>query len=614
MKGSHSARVFRSFCRSSVSLVIVALLASAARAEEFDWRTAGGYNWNTSVKQQWSGTCWAYSEAGQLESHYKLTRNDPNFDINLSEQQLIWETNPDLGENGGGPWTTAFPYFTSHGVVTEEECPMIQTWVGESPYWPLASGWENRVIRSTTYDCDIGLIGTAALKTRLKTQGMFLLNLESSTDMYESVASMVSDYQPMTGGNHAVVVVGFADDANVAGGGYWIIKNSWGTDYGDNGYGYVPFANRPAYDYDVSMATGPVYYTGAMATATWNGGAGTWTESGTNWNSGAYAWENQETAATFGGAGGAVTISGQAIAHSVTINAGSTGYTFSGGGLTVTAGGITANESATINGLVTVGAPQTWTVASGKTLAVNGDLHTVISDLTINGPGTVAVSGSIDGGGVINTIGGAAPGKITVTNGAYLWLDGNGNYLSDINAAAGSHGIAFDQDTGEVGHCYGVLSGSGYIDKYNHAGTVVFHATNTYTNWTSIYGGAVQADSGVGLPAASLLNLNGGVLQSNGTVTFTRSLGTSGSNRFQWNTGGGGFAAGAGAMTVRVNNGTGTLTWGTTVGTNIVGTLKFGSETAGNVVTFQNGINLNAATRTIDVQDNPETGADYAVI
>ena len=56
-----------------------------------------------------------------------------------------------------------------------------------------------------------------------------------------------------------------------------------------------------------------------------------------------------------------------------------------------------------------------------------------------------------------------------------------------------------------------------------------------------------------------------------------------------------------------------TLTWGTTVGTNIVGTLKFGSTTSQNVTTFRNPVNLNGANRTINVDDNPATAADYTV-
>ena len=160
------------------------------------------------------------------------------------------------------------------------------------------------------------------------------------------------------------------------------------------------------------------------------------------------------------------------------------------------------------------------------------------------------------------------------------------------------------------------VSGSGSLTKTGSL-YVVMRNTNTYTGPTIISAGALQANNGVGLPANSLLKLDGGVLQADGdsTVTFTRTLGTAAGN-FQWTANGGGFSGsdGGGPMIVRVNNGTSTLTWGNTVGANIVGPLKFGSVGSAQPVTFQNGINLNGAARTINVTDNAYLTTDYANI
>ena len=123
-----------------------------------------------------------------------------------------------------------------------------------------------------------------------------------------------------------------------------------------------------------------------------------------------YNWENKETAATFNTVGGSMTINGTVIAHGITISSGATGYVFNGvnnAALTVTAGGITAHESVAFNVPVWIGAPQTWTIDSGKSLTI-GDLHTIISNLTINADGNFYTSGALDGGGVINTYGAAA--------------------------------------------------------------------------------------------------------------------------------------------------------------------------------------------------------------
>ena len=252
----------------------------------------------------------------------------------------------------------------------------------------------------------------------LKTYGPLTTLVASGSDLYGSVADMEANYRGPVGGiDHAVDIVGYADDPAVQSGGYWIIKNSWGSWSGDNGYYYVPYGNLEVHN-GTNALTGPVYYNGAMDSVTWKGTTnGTWSTSSSmsgNWsNAGtAYKWVNQETAATFDATGTnrTISISGTAIAHGLTFSAGATDYSFTGGGLTVTVGGITAQESVTIDSPITIGGPQSWNVTSGKTLTV-GAVHTVISDLTINGAGNTVISGAIDGGGVINTVGGVRAGQ-----------------------------------------------------------------------------------------------------------------------------------------------------------------------------------------------------------
>ena len=155
-------------------------------------------------------------------------------------------------------------------------------------------------------------------------------------------------------------------------------------------------------------------------------------------------------------------------------------------------------------------------------------------------------------------------------------------------------------------------NGSGSVSQ-GGPGRTILTGSNSYNGATTILDGALQASMGTGIPSGSLLALNGGVYQSNGSYTFNRGLGTSGGT-FQWTAGGGGFSAGGGALTVNVFGDGRTLAWGSSVGTQIVGPLVFGSETAAYATTFINGINLGSAVRTIRVDDNPSTSSDYAQI
>jgi autotransporter-associated beta strand protein len=145
-------------------------------------------------------------------------------------------------------------------------------------------------------------------------------------------------------------------------------------------------------------------------------------------------------------------------------------------------------------------------------------------------------------------------------------------------------------------------------------GTWILSGPNTYTGTTTINGGALQAIDGTGLPSTNLLQLRGGVFQSSGT--FSRAVSTT-APAVNWGTGSGGFAAKGAPLTLNLNSGTASLTWNGSSMVQDGQTLIFGSTTADNLVDFQNGLNLGSGlvlTRTITVNDNPDSTADIARI
>jgi fibronectin-binding autotransporter adhesin len=659
--------------RLALAVAFVSLFPLLSSADSFDWRYVASQNWNTPAKSQFSGTCWAHGPTSCVEAKYMLSRNDTSFVPDLSEQQLCWETNPDLGSTqGGGGFVPMMNYYQNHGVVSEADCPVNPS----SAYWdkppagtpvhPANYADHSWRISSWTHISDNS---TDNIKNMLKLYGPIVVGFNAD-DMFESVDLLkASYYYPNSNSdNHSVSLVGYYDDATCPTGGYWVIKNSWGTSDGENGFRYVPYGSSLEGCGDLYAITGPAYYTGAMAATTWKGGSNPWQSGGNNWTNNAdgttYAWENKETVATFNAATATpVTIGGKVIAHGLIISSGATGYSFaagtaSGSSLTITAGGITANENVTFNTPVYIGGPQAWNVVNaGNTITVNGPLHTIISDLTITGPGSVLIAGPIDGGGVANDSG-AKPGGIIKANTGSLTLTGDSNFGGDITVNAGTLTLSpvnsavysgafsgsgalsivsgtvsigggasnfsgpismaggtlqFVPASGAVGIFSGKISGSSPIVQ-NGPGATRLTGANDYSATTTIASGSLQADSGVGLPSASLLCLAGGVLQGINATTFSRSLANSpGADHFYW-AAGGGFAAGNYSMIVRINGDTSTLTWGTTQGSQIVGALQLSSASARAVTDFQNAIDLNGDVRTICVEDNPNSTSDYAQV
>jgi autotransporter-associated beta strand protein len=343
------------------------------------------------------------------------------------------------------------------------------------------------------------------------------------------------------------------------------------------------------------------------------------------------------------------------LSNAIAFNAGTT--TFG----TATTGDLTLNGAATLAG--SSNSP-TWTANGNVTFAGNVTGGNSANTLTINGTGSVTLSGTnnytdatLVDGGTLKVVGSnSASGTTTVQNSGTLVLGGgtlaSGTLTlntatvksSDSTARSLTNALTFNSATTTFGAAgTGALTFGGAITlasgtptlstvsnvtlngnigsttnglTKSGAGTLVLNGTNSYSGATQISAGALQAIDGTGLPSVSILQLRGGVFQSSGT--FARTLGTASGN-VNWSTSSGGFAANGGILNIQLNAGTGTLNWGTTNSFVTTGqTLIFGSSTADNLVDFQNGINLGTTVsntdRTIQVNDNATSSADVARI
>ncbi|MGD0382002.1 MAG: autotransporter-associated beta strand repeat-containing protein [Thermoguttaceae bacterium] len=245
-----------------------------------------------------------------------------------------------------------------------------------------------------------------------------------------------------------------------------------------------------------------------------------------------------------------------------------------------------------------------------STLTLGGD--STSGTINLNLGGNLTASQVIQSGtGTVNFNG----GTITASAASADFLSGTTNYIFSGGATVDTQSYsvtistALAKSTGSTGIS---INPGGGLTKQG-AGILTLTGMNSYIGATSISAGVLQADDGVGLPASSLLRLDGGVLQCNSSVfSFSRNLGTSGGD-FQWTTNGGGFSNGdTGTWNISVNGG-GTLYWGdgqADVGSKIVGTLKLSSPYATGAVTIKNNIDLGDSDRTIEV-NNPDTGGTH---
>ncbi|XAR51088.1 Cathepsin H [Bertholletia excelsa] len=201
-------------------------LTNEVLPETKDWREAGIVS---PVKDQGHcGSCWTFSTTGALEAAYTQAFGKP---ISLSEQQLVDCAGAfnNFGCNGGLP-SQAFEYIKYNGGLDTEEA------------YPYTA--KNGVCKFSSENVGVQVLDsvniTLGAEDELKHAVAFVrpvsvaFEVVSGFRLYKSgvYTSDTCGNSPMDV-NHAVVAVGYGVENGIP---YWLIKNSWGADWGDNGY------------------------------------------------------------------------------------------------------------------------------------------------------------------------------------------------------------------------------------------------------------------------------------------------------------------------------------------------------------------------------------------
>ncbi|XP_067941772.1 cathepsin L-like [Watersipora subatra] len=194
--------------------------------DSVDWRTKG---YVTEVKnQKQCGACWAFSTTGSLEGqHFKSTGKL----VSLSEQNLVdcSKAEGNLG-CGGGLMDNGFTYIKKNGGIDTEEsypykaknghCHFEQSNVGatDSGYVDIKRGSEDSLMMAVASVGPVSVaIDASHTSFQLYRTGIYNERRCSSSRL-----------------DHGVLAVGYGTSTD--GTEYWLVKNSWGTTWGKEGY------------------------------------------------------------------------------------------------------------------------------------------------------------------------------------------------------------------------------------------------------------------------------------------------------------------------------------------------------------------------------------------
>jgi len=208
----------------------------------YDLRTAGRVS---PVKNQGScGSCWAFASYGSMESEALPTQM---FDF--SENNLKNTHGFDIAPCSGGNAQMATAYLARwSGAVAESDDPYVDTSTSSPTALPVQEHAQEILMipgRSGSLDND-------NIKAALQTTGALYTTMYYSSTYYNTT-SRAYYYSGTSGSNHAVTIVGWDDAYSrtnfmpaAPGDGAFIIKNSWGTSFGNNGYFYLSYYDSNA--------------------------------------------------------------------------------------------------------------------------------------------------------------------------------------------------------------------------------------------------------------------------------------------------------------------------------------------------------------------------------
>lgn len=193
--------------------------------DSFDWREKGVVN---AIKDQAScGSCWAFSAIATSESAYAIKSGQL---LSFSEQNLV-DCAPCYGCNGG--WSDAacnYVISKQNGQFNSEE---------DYPYTAVDGTCSFDASKGIGKISDIAAVSYGdenELKEKIVQYGVASVSISAGNTPFMSYTSGILDDDECTfwaSIDHAVAAVGYGSENGVD---YWIVRNSWGTSWGEDGY------------------------------------------------------------------------------------------------------------------------------------------------------------------------------------------------------------------------------------------------------------------------------------------------------------------------------------------------------------------------------------------
>mmetsp|Transcript_28671 Transcript_28671/g.51047 ORF Transcript_28671/g.51047 Transcript_28671/m.51047 type:complete len:361 (-) Transcript_28671:34-1116(-) len=224
------AQVLSTFNPESRERRFATIEENLALPSSVDWRNKSAV---TAVKNQGNcGSCWAFSATGAIEG---ITAIKVGNLTSLSEQQLIDCSDGKWDNDGcdGGVMDYAFEYVIAKGGI---ESTNTYPYLAKESI--LCSANKKDYVANITGYYDVKANSTDALLAAVAQQPVSVAVCASDWQFY--YGGIYSNLTASTVPNHGVLAVGYGTQTSGKNStDYWIVKNSWGTGWGNQGYIWI---------------------------------------------------------------------------------------------------------------------------------------------------------------------------------------------------------------------------------------------------------------------------------------------------------------------------------------------------------------------------------------
>ncbi|HEV7780088.1 MAG TPA: C1 family peptidase [Chitinophagaceae bacterium] len=217
---------------AAIDINKIKLLGCFATLKKYDARTQG---YVTPVRDQRCGNCWAYSALGAYEGNYKKVNGSL---IDASEQHA---ENCVAGDCSGGFAYQVMEWMVDNNKNLEKESVLPDAGVNQ----PCGGGTPATNYYATDWGIvdpsgDINKIASvAAIKEAMCKYGPIAASVQVTAAFQDYTNGAFFEFASNYGSpssNHAITLVGWDDDK-----GAWLMKNSWGTEWGEDGYMWIKY-------------------------------------------------------------------------------------------------------------------------------------------------------------------------------------------------------------------------------------------------------------------------------------------------------------------------------------------------------------------------------------